>query len=90
MYDSRNNLSKLVAQDIQTNFKPEEVFKTIIPRNVKLSESPSFGKPIITYDITSKGSEAYLSMAKEIILKEDPKFPIYTHNTVSEAQEQRF
>jgi chromosome partitioning protein len=73
MYDSRNNLSKLVAQDIQSSFKEDEVFKTIIPRNVKLSESPSFGKPIITYDITSKGSEAYLSLAKEIIYKEEVK-----------------
>lgn len=69
MYDGRNNLSKLVAQEIQNTF-PEEVFKTIIPRNVKLSESPSHGKPIIIYDITSKGSEAYLNLAKEIIIKE--------------------
>ena len=49
---------------------PEDTFRTIIPRNVKLSECPSHGKPIIIYDITSKGSEAYLNMAKEIILKE--------------------
>lgn len=68
MYDGRNNLSKLVAQEIQGAF-PEETFKTIIPRNVKLSESPSHGKPIITYDIQSKGSEAYLNLAKEIIAK---------------------
>jgi len=69
MYDGRNNLSKLVAQEIKEHFA-EDTFKTIIPRNVKLSECPSHGKPIIIYDITSKGSEAYLSMAKEIILKE--------------------
>ncbi|MEX0799243.1 MAG: ParA family protein, partial [Bacteriovoracaceae bacterium] len=69
MYDGRNNLSKLVAQEIKGHF-PEDTFKTIIPRNVKLSECPSHGKPIIIYDITSKGSEAYLNMAKEIILKE--------------------
>ena len=69
MYDGRNNLSKLVAEEIQKTF-PEQTFKTIIPRNVKLSECPSHGKPIILYDITSKGSEAYLNLAKEIILKE--------------------
>lgn len=69
MYDGRNNLSKLVAQEIKNTF-PNDTFKTIIPRNVKLSECSSHGKPIIIYDITSKGSEAYLNVAKEIILKE--------------------
>lgn len=69
MYDGRNNLSKLVAQEIKNTF-PEDTFKTIIPRNVKLSECSSHGKPIIIYDITSKGSEAYLNVAKEIIVKE--------------------
>lgn len=69
MYDGRNNLSKLVAQEIKGHF-PEDTFKTIIPRNVKLSECPSHGKPIIIYDITSKGSDAYLNVAKEIIQKE--------------------
>lgn len=69
MYDGRNNLARLVAEEIKTHF-PDNTFKTIIPRNVKLSECPSHGKPIITYDITSKGAEAYLSVAKEIILKE--------------------
>jgi chromosome partitioning protein len=49
----------------------EDILKTIIPRNVKLSECTSFGKPIILYDITSKGSEAYLSLAREIILKSE-------------------
>ena len=82
MYDGRNNLSKLVAQDIKEHF-PNETFKTIIPRNVKLSECSSYGQPIIIYDITSKGSEAYLSLAKEVILKErnkehfdQPKLPL--------------
>lgn len=69
MYDGRNNLSKLVAQEIKNTF-PNDTFKTIIPRNVKLSECSSHGKPIIIYDITSKGSEAYLNVAKEIIIKE--------------------
>lgn len=69
MFDGRNNLSKLVAQEIKNTF-PNDTFKTIIPRNVKLSECSSHGKPIIIYDITSKGSEAYLNVAKEIIYKE--------------------
>jgi chromosome partitioning protein len=69
MYDGRNNLSKLVAQEIKNTF-PDDTFKTIIPRNVKLSECSSHGKPIIIYDIASKGSEAYLNVTNEIILKE--------------------
>ena len=48
----------------------EKVFRTVIPRNVKLSECPSFGKPIVLYDIESKGSEAYLQLAKELLIKE--------------------
>lgn len=74
MYDSRNNLCKLVATDLQTHFK-DDILKSIIPRNVKLSECTSFGKPIILYDITSKGSEAYLSLAREIILKSEKGAP---------------
>ena len=69
MFDRRNNLHKQVASEIKKHFK-KKVFSTVIPRNVKLSEAPSFGKPIILYDIESKGSESYLSLAKEIILKE--------------------
>jgi chromosome partitioning protein len=72
MYDARNNLCKLVANDLMNHFK-DDILKTIIPRNVKLSECTSFGKPIILYDITSKGSEAYLSLAREIILKSEKK-----------------
>jgi len=72
MYDSRNNLCKLVANDLTAHFK-DDILKSIIPRNVKLSECTSFGKPIILYDITSKGSEAYLSLAREIILKSEKK-----------------
>ena len=80
MYDGRNNLSKLVAEEIQKTF-PEQTFKTIIPRNVKLSECPSHGKPIIIYDITSKGSEAYLNLAKEIIINERAKNPVDDSST---------
>jgi chromosome partitioning protein len=69
MYDKRNNLSKQVEIDVKEHFK-EKVFKTIIPRNIKLSECPSFGKPIILYDIESKGSDAYFSLAQEVIENE--------------------
>jgi chromosome partitioning protein len=69
MFDARSGLHKQVANEIKSHFG-EVVFKSIIPRNVKLAECPSFGKPIILYDIESKGSEAYLSLAKELIFKE--------------------
>lgn len=65
MYDSRNKLSRQVKAETERCF-PDLVFKTIIPRNVRLSEAPSFGKSIIHYDIKSKGAEAYLQVAKEV------------------------
>ncbi|MCX7727427.1 MAG: ParA family protein, partial [Chitinispirillaceae bacterium] len=66
MYDSRLNLSRQVAEDVRSCFSGR-VFNVIISRNVKLSEAPSFGKPIILYDIVSSGSENYLNLAKEIM-----------------------
>lgn len=69
MYDSRLNLSKQVAEDVRSCFSGK-VFKSIVPRNVKLSESPSFGRPIILYDIMSTGAESYLNLAKEIMENE--------------------
>ncbi len=60
------NLSKQVAEEVRTHFGPK-VYETIIPRNVRLGEAPSFGKPIILYDIRSRGSEAYIGLAKEVI-----------------------
>ena len=66
MYDDRMNLSKQVAEEVRTHFEGK-VYDTIIPRNVRLGEAPSFGKPIILYDIRSRGSEAYISLAKEFI-----------------------
>ena len=66
MYDDRMNLSKQVAQEVRNHFA-DKVYRTIIPRNVRLGEAPSFGKPIILYDIRSRGSEAYVSLAKEFI-----------------------
>lgn len=72
MYDARSNLHKQVADEIRRHFGTK-VFQSVIPRNVKISESPSFGKPIILYDIESKGSEAYFSVAKEILLNDRRK-----------------
>ncbi|HEX6159144.1 MAG TPA: ParA family protein, partial [Thermoanaerobaculia bacterium] len=66
MYDERMNLARQVAEEVRTHFK-EKVYNTIIPRNVRLGEAPSFGKPIILYDIRSRGSEAYINLAKEVI-----------------------
>lgn len=66
MFDSRNNLCHQVADEVRDHFQ-EKVFKTTIHRNVRLSESPSYGKPIILYDISSKGANNYLDLASEII-----------------------
>jgi chromosome partitioning protein len=68
MLDRRNNLSYQVAEEVRQHFE-DSVFQTIIPRNVSLSEATSYGKPIILYDIRSKGAQSYLELAKEIILK---------------------
>jgi chromosome partitioning protein len=66
MFDSRNNLSRQVSADIRNHF-PGETLRTVIPRNVRLSEAPSFGKPIILYDITSRGAVSFMELTKEII-----------------------
>ena len=65
MYDQRNRLSRQVKNEVRKAF-PDKLFETIIPRNVRLSEAPSFGKPVITYDIKSKGAEAYMALASEV------------------------
>jgi chromosome partitioning protein len=66
MYDERTNLSSAVASDLR-DFYGQQVFATVIPRNVRLAEAPSYGKPIILYDIRSRGAESYLQLAKEIM-----------------------
>ncbi|MEG2088166.1 MAG: ParA family protein, partial [Angelakisella sp.] len=68
MYDSRLNLTMQVVDEVK-KFFAGKIFTTVVPRNVRLSEAPSFGQPIIYYDKTSKGSEAYLSLADEVIKK---------------------
>lgn len=66
MYDRRNRLSNVVADEVRSLFGPQ-VFQTVIPRNVRLSESPSHGKPILSYDIRSSGAQSYLRLAQELI-----------------------
>src|SRR3989338_5531230 len=66
MYDSRNNLSRHVVSEVKAHFS-DGVFDTVIPRNVKLSESPSHGKPALLYDISSTGSQSYLSLAQDLL-----------------------
>jgi chromosome partitioning protein len=69
MYDSRNNLSAEVAADVRGHFG-DKVYKTVIPRNVRVSEAPSVGKPVLLYDLACSGSQAYLGLAKEIVRQE--------------------
>ena len=66
MYDDRTNLSRQVRDDLR-DFFGDQVFSTVIPRNVRLAEAPSFGKPIFLYDPECKGATSYLDLAKEVI-----------------------
>jgi chromosome partitioning protein len=66
MYDDRTNLGQQVARDVRDFFK-EKVYTTVIPRNVRLGEAPSHGKPVVLYDAKSRGAEAYLTLAKELL-----------------------
>lgn len=69
MFDSRNNLSGQVEADVREHFG-DQVYKTRIPRNVRVSEAPSFGKPVLLYDFNCSGSQAYIGLAKEIVQQE--------------------
>jgi chromosome partitioning protein len=66
MFDERTNLGQQVATDVRNFFK-EKVFRTVIPRNVRLGEAPSHGMPVMAYDIKSRGAEAYLALAREVL-----------------------
>jgi chromosome partitioning protein len=72
MFDSRNNLAHQVSDEVRKHFG-EKLFQTVIPRNIKLSEAPSHGKPVLLYDIESKGARSYLEATKEIIERNMPK-----------------
>ncbi|ACS52111.1 ParA family protein [Bartonella grahamii] len=69
MYDGRNNLSNQVVEDVRS-FMGDKVYRTVIPRNVRVSEAPSFGKPVLLYDLKCAGSQAYLRLASEMIQRE--------------------
>lgn len=69
MYDDRTNLTRQVANDLR-EFFGKQVFETVIPRSIRLAEAPSFGKPVISYDVRSKGAESYIKLAKEIMANE--------------------
>ncbi len=70
MFDSRNNLSAQVADDVR-EYMGDKVFKTVIPRNVRISEAPSHGKPALLYDYRCAGSEAYMRLASELLLRSE-------------------
>jgi chromosome partitioning protein len=69
MYDRRNSLSEQVARDVRSHFGTV-VYSTVIPRNVRVSEAPSFGKPALVYDLKCAGSQAYLKLAREVVQRE--------------------
>ncbi len=66
MFDGRNNLCHQVSNEIRSHFG-DKVFRSVVPRNVRLSEAPSFGQPALMYDIASRGAQAYLEVAKEVL-----------------------
>lgn len=68
MYDPRNNLAHQVVKEVKGYFT-DEVFETMIPRNIRLSEAPSFGKPCLLYDLASRGSQSYLALARELVAR---------------------
>lgn len=74
MFDSRLNLSKQVAEEAKEYFGPK-VYRTTIPRNVRIAEAPSFGKPIVLYDILSQGAKSYLALAREVIARSPGRTP---------------
>jgi chromosome partitioning protein len=69
MYDTRNNLSALIASDVRSYFG-DKVYATVIPRNVRVSEAPSHGKPVLLYDVKCPGSQAYIHLAGELLRRE--------------------
>jgi chromosome partitioning protein len=77
MYDERTNLGQQVSRDIRAFFQ-ERVFDTVIPRNIRLGEAPSHGIPAILYDVKSRGAEAYLALAREMLERDRNSTPTTT------------
>ena len=78
MFDARNNLARQVMKDVRSNL-PGQVYDTVIPRNVRLSEAPSHGRPAILYDIESKGAQSYLQLAEEMLGRHIAAVPVLKH-----------
>jgi chromosome partitioning protein len=72
MFDERTNLARQVQADIRSHFGAL-VYKTVIPRNVRLGEAPSFGKPVLAYDVKSRGAESYLALGREVLRKKEAR-----------------
>ena len=75
MYDRRNNLCDQVAQDVRAHMG-DAVYDTVIPRNVRVSEAPSHGKPVLIYDMNCAGSQAYIRLAREVLRRERARGPV--------------
>ena len=71
MYDPRNTLSQQVSQQLESHFG-DKVYRTLVPRNVRLAEAPSYGVPAVMWDAASKGAQAYLALAREILAQAQP------------------
>ena len=85
MFDSRNNLSKMVAEDVREYFG-DKVYKTVIPRNVRISEAPSYGLPAIVYDMRCAGSQAYIALAKEVLKQERTRARMSANTQANEVE----
>src|SRR5206468_1711703 len=85
MYDRRNSLSEHVARDVRGHFG-ETVYQTVIPRNVRVSEAPSFGKPALVYDLKCAGSQAYLKLAREVVLRERARRQHFSEAEIAELE----
>jgi chromosome partitioning protein len=72
MYDDRTTLTRQVASQLRQHF-PDKVFETVVPRNVRVAEAPSHGQPVLLYDVRSRGAEAFIRLAKELIGRQSPK-----------------
>ncbi|MDR1777411.1 MAG: AAA family ATPase [Desulfovibrio sp.] len=88
MYDIRNRLTREVKNEVRRCF-PDQLFETAIPRNVRLSEAPSHGKSVIHYDIRSRGAEAYLGLAKEVVLRHSVKRQMSKLNALHRKNENK-